>query len=1055
MEHTSGVTKEFAAQAEFLKANASFIRMLPRDHPFFDVLGNVAKQYLEEDEKTRRKKTRISVSRLLSQDNQSYFKMTYPEFEYEFKGSTNGSHSVACVSRAIETELLHRMIPRNASIVDIGGNYVAHMRKGRLVHCCCPILDPRDAYRENVRRRDIEDMTTWKHGPNSGISQVLTRYATGNRNEVVCHDRWEDCDTRSEYAMAVHSLYDISPETLVKSMARKGVKFLHACMHFSLDMFVKEEGRLSIIGCRWKVIVEDGVEKIDFFFEDDSNLHYTHNRKDLLTYFSKSVYSVGNNKYVVSEITDRRGDTYFLTFNVVEGVFPNGMHRQRHTLWADKFSQETVTVKVWDWIDNDVKSRYITVKKEFLNVVMAYLARQKENQISKDLIANYLVTVNNRLIVNGIMVSKSKGLEDAKDINALATLLFVYCFVERRNQRSVERALKEKLREVEPTSLLQRVLNLGKSLINGGKATTKTVVRLAWKAAGGALLETLIDKMFPEEETEEVFVFDNPIEYLDFESAIKKSKWFKDPRLEDHDVNFREKTREEELEEEVDELKKRVELLELELKKREDAEEYFEAKEDHVTDDVMPSLEEVFPGMNEDVFLKNPQVEKLLPHMKVTVPAAMEKTGFYFEVNDKKTRSAAVEEYAKYVGFAHCATMSVLTAKYRQVASGKMSKERMYSTDIDLTALYDCEVDRWVSQRPVDEHQWGLADDGKVVLLQHDGSKVITNRPVKNFIVNKDTILANNIIIYGVLGGKDLRFVDSVKVPIRLVDGVPGCGKSHSIVESFDLKNDLIVTTGKSACEDLRERVMERLKCDSDLSHSIRTADSVLMHGLRGEKFKRLHFDEALMVHPGVVYYIAALCGCKEVICQGDRQQIPFIVRTPQLVRKVVHTKLEFSSIDEKNVTYRNPADVGFFLTQFYKPRVVRASGGNPLRSISSKVFKLKTDIPVNGKYQYLTYTQAEKKDLKDYLGSNGLSSDVKTVHEVQGNTYRSVVLVRFDKSSNRLYNSVPHQIVAASRHRAEFFYYSIVEDSLHARLTDVIGKSDAALKVHLIGDTK
>lgn len=45
---------------------------------------------------------------------------------------------------------------------------------------------------------------------------------------------------------------------------------------------------------------------------------------------------------------------------------------------------------------------------------------------------------------------------------------------------------------------------------------------------------------------------------------------------------------------------------------------------------------------------------------------------------------------------------------------------------------------------------------------------------------------------------------------ITWVNGVPGCGKSTSIVAQFDTENDMVVTTTIEAASDLREKLAQR-----------------------------------------------------------------------------------------------------------------------------------------------------------------------------------------------------------------------------------------------------
>ena len=80
---------------------------------------------------------------------------------------------------------------------------------------------------------------------------------------------------------------------------------------------------------------------------------------------------------------------------------------------------------------------------------------------------------------------------------------------------------------------------------------------------------------------------------------------------------------------------------------------------------------------------------------------------------------------------------------------------------------------------------------------------------------------------------------------------------------------------------------------------------------------------------------------------------------------------------------------------------------------------------PLSGKV--LTFTQSDKEALL----SRGYS-DVHTVHEVQGETYADVSLVRLTPTPvSIIARDSPHVLVALSRHTKSFKYYTVVMDPL------------------------
>lgn len=91
----------------------------------------------------------------------------------------------------------------------------------------------------------------------------------------------------------------------------------------------------------------------------------------------------------------------------------------------------------------------------------------------------------------------------------------------------------------------------------------------------------------------------------------------------------------------------------------------------------------------------------------------------------------------------------------------------------------------------------------------------------------------------------------------------------------------------------------------------------------------------------------------------------------------------------------------------------------------------------------YLVHFQADK----DYLIKEGYGigkgSKVLTIHEAQGLTFDKVLLMRLNSKPLMLYDKLAYSIVAISRHRKEFVYYSDVYD-VTSRLIDVSVNEDS-----------
>lgn len=262
---------------------------------------------------------------------------------------------------------------------------------------------------------------------------------------------------------------------------------------------------------------------------------------------------------------------------------------------------------------------------------------------------------------------------------------------------------------------------------------------------------------------------------------------------------------------------------------------------------------------------------------------------------------------------------------------------------------------------------------------------------------------------------------------ITWVNGVPGCGKTTWIINHFNPGHDIIITTTTEAAKDVRERLSKTL--ETNTKTSVRTLASVLVNGIGGTDTdenlcKRLIVDEALMNHFGAIVMAARIAKANELILIGDVNQLPYIDRQNLFQMKYHRPHLVANITKELLCTHRNPMDVPFAINQVYNGIY---SSKTQLRSLTLKQFRNAT-IPENlPNTLYLVHTQAAKASLVEKGYGKGRGSRVLTIHEAQGLTYPSVVIVRATTEQLQLYDSISHAVVAVTRHTVKCVYYSDV----------------------------
>ena len=260
------------------------------------------------------------------------------------------------------------------------------------------------------------------------------------------------------------------------------------------------------------------------------------------------------------------------------------------------------------------------------------------------------------------------------------------------------------------------------------------------------------------------------------------------------------------------------------------------------------------------------------------------------------------------------------------------------------------------------------------------------------------------------------------KLPkLKWVNGVPGCGKTTHIVRNFDEEAEAVVTTTVEAAKDLKEKLAHRL--GERVRKRVRTMASVLVNGFKeGIVINRLTVDEALMCHFGAIVMAARLSAAEEVTLIGDINQLPYIDRNNLFDLRYCRPNLTTNITSELSCTHRSPLDVAFAIAEVYD----YIYSSNPIIHSLKRERFTGAQIPSScADTLYLVHTQEEKRILMDQGYGTGASSRVLTIHEAQGQTRGHVIIVRIRGARIRIHESIPHAVVAVTRHTDTCVYYS------------------------------
>lgn len=154
---------------------------------------------------------KLKIPVTLTREQQNRLCESYREYHLIFEPTTAGTPAVAHASRIIEIEKLLKMcnykpLNKETQIIDVGGNFVTHIKRGRSgIHCCCPPIDANDGRRYGERLAELLKLNIRNYAQCS----VLESYATlqEKTNKPLCINYAQDCRIQAHRCLFIDSTY--------------------------------------------------------------------------------------------------------------------------------------------------------------------------------------------------------------------------------------------------------------------------------------------------------------------------------------------------------------------------------------------------------------------------------------------------------------------------------------------------------------------------------------------------------------------------------------------------------------------------------------------------------------------------------------------------------------------------------------------------------------------------------------------------------------------------------------------------------------------------------
>nr|QQP18776.1 polyprotein [Soybean thrips jiivi-like virus 1] len=247
---------------------------------------------------TREGKAKFYPPYKMSRHEILLFMARYPEVEVIHKSAKHDNpHAFHANSRHVSTEILLGYVREHAdiheldptSVVDVGGNESYHASRERNIHCDTPVMSARDKAR-----------------------YLLREVYNGSSASSRCSETFLNCRHSTDFAIAVHSTYDMPTKDIALGMYRRGIKAFYGVIVIPSNLHHLMDGDHSCDGTNISI----AGDKAKFTFPYDSSVAYTHNIPDLKTYLrTRDTLHLSNGATYAYRIISIRGDTIF--FSVV------------------------------------------------------------------------------------------------------------------------------------------------------------------------------------------------------------------------------------------------------------------------------------------------------------------------------------------------------------------------------------------------------------------------------------------------------------------------------------------------------------------------------------------------------------------------------------------------------------------------------------------------------------------------------------------------------------------------------------------------------------------
>nr|QXV86615.1 nonstructural polyprotein [Hepeviridae sp.] len=339
----------------------------------------------------------------------------YKPLRFNFGVKPQPAHPLQAIHQRFATKQLLTFAGERKPCIEIGPNPVSShdFLRHNGTHGCC-LFSGRDQARYTAAAAHPKVRSECKNNYNRDVMSL----ASNIPSQKFCTDGFQNCDYQADFAISIHSLYDINPSALAEGFHRHGIKQLRAFMHLHPTICVEEESSDSRNYTTVRTIKDKNGKPLSvrIFFHNDESHAYVHDYDTYRFYHLRNGFSTPYGFGLMFEITNRYGSNAAVTISRVDvdTLVTNQLLLSNINLVKVPNIRKLVSKNFKRGSDIE----YINTDREMVTRLYRYLTAREGKQLTHKVAFAYARGQCRRVLLGSVVINQAWdiSLEDFNDV---------------------------------------------------------------------------------------------------------------------------------------------------------------------------------------------------------------------------------------------------------------------------------------------------------------------------------------------------------------------------------------------------------------------------------------------------------------------------------------------------------------------------------------------------------------------------------------------------------------------------------------------------------------